>query len=1037
MRHSYAATRAREALPPPLPAVPSYSADTPCRGLAFILRQGAELPDLVDLRDHVAGLRRGVIGEGPNRRDLLLVLFDGAPRPYGRQYPYAFPLVDSGGGVLASHGSAGNWPAKGHTGSVRALDVWWSGEAQRIALDRLEPLPVSLLWTLPNVTVHKGLRAAALSEDAAPGPDTAFTQDEGRAGQASVLRNSGLALLADEHREPPFAGMQQSLRRRSSLSARLRMAWAGLPGFGKLVVWAIRVLFVLMVLSTALRGGSILPYVIGVLIGGVLVLLVSLLTRGGASSGAAPASAPARARGPGVFGDFLGWLAWKNPFGSMQRQLQARVRQFDALANRGMIDEALRLAIRLGSKGGSRKLPRRFPRQLPSARARLDFEQAEADFEMPVLPEQTSWEMRQTYERLAQRLEEQGDLVRAAFIRSQLLGQHEKAVRLLEKGGRLDEAIRLAVSAKIDPALTIRLLYDAGKPDAALALARRSGCFEKLAAQSRGKDAAFHELVVKTWTDALLESGQPLRALQVTDSLASEANADPLLLERRRDWLGQAMRIAEATGSPAEVLARAILCGRFQDVRQLNDFPRLLPNSGDPHLDDALALLRQFLLERDDGEELLALLVCLNRLSARKSKEQAGFWNDAGPVLVELLANGLFRQASHRLVQQDLDTLVHLLQRAGHSVLAYDLGKLRKICRANPRLKRDVHVRQPVVTASPVLAACALGTGAMLAWRQSEMLELMEAGGAVVWRRALSDVSALVPVGSGQNALVLQRENAGMTRISRLDSVRKTLHPVGVVELLAHHDVTTELAWLVQIGGEIGALDLASLCRPEPQLEFLWSCSLTERVRVAAFQHQGTSAAWITIDVTPERHGVTEQWQYDAGGSLSASICRTFGAYKRTEPVPPVLWAWGEYKGNCYYQSLNLKDASMSYTLWSERLEQDVREEISQRDAQSGFDGFVSCDFGRSVVVHADTEALREGPTRTTIKSLNDKVQDFHIHHDPALGLAVMARLPFPPTVNSASGKRERQVPAGKVLLADQFGRMFLVDPQSTRVIEF
>jgi hypothetical protein len=57
----------------------------------------------------------------------------------------------------------------------------------------------------------------------------------------------------------------------------------------------------------------------------------------------------------------------------------------------------------------------------------------------------------------------------------------------------------------------------------------------------------------------------------------------------------------------------------------------------------------------------------------------------------------------------------------------------------------------------------------------------------------------------------------------------------GLVDLVAHHTITSDGAWLVQIGGEFGALDLAAPRASVPRFEFLWSCALTERVRAVAF----------------------------------------------------------------------------------------------------------------------------------------------------------------------------------------------------------
>lgn len=1029
MRHSQAAIRALAALPPRTPPVTVYPPDTPCHGLAFVRRSGDDLPDLGDLRGRVIGLRRGMIGAGGNAHEILVVLFDSEVKAPGLGHPSALPLVMDGGGVLASHGQPRSEPAARTSGSVRAVDIWWAGQAQRISLDLLDTLPVSVLWTMPDATVHAGLRPTVSARDKdARDPAQA---DQARLRPAEVAGNAGLAALASERGADPFAGMRESLGRKPRPGASLRIAMASLPAPGDLARYAPYGLLAIFLIGVLALGGAILPFValfaVGRLIGGLVI---------GGEGETSGREVPTRPRGPGMIDNLLGWLAWKNPFGSLQRQVDARARQVKALAAKGMIDDALRLALRLGSNAGGRKLPHRYPRQLPSARARLDFDLAEAQFAMPVLSEQTGWDLRQTYEELAKRLEGKGDFSRAAFIRSQLLGQHEQAVHLLERGGMLDEAARLALAAKVHPALAIRLLYETGKHDAALALARRSGCFDKLVVQSRGKDARFHVLVLKAWTDALIASGQPLRALQVTDALASEPGADGVLHGLRRNWLGHAMRSVEA-GFAAEPVARALLCGQIGDPGRLADFPGSLPRMGDALLEEALAALRTVMRDGEDGEELLALLGSLYRLSAPKAEEQAAFWNGAGPALIELLTGALLRQASHRLDPRDMDMLGQLLERAGHRVLAHDLGKLRKVYRAGSPIKRDWHVPEPATLASPVLAACVLGNGSILAWRESELLELLDAGGAVVWRQPVSSVSALVPVGNGANALILQAEPSGLTRITRFDCVRRSLHPVGAVALLAHHDVTSELGWLVQIDGNIGALDLAALCASVPRLEFLWSCSLTDRLRAVAFLHDDTAASWITIDVSPDRLGLTELWLLEGSGKLTTSICNVYGQASLADPRPPILWAWSAKSEHAYCQSLTVKDVHLTHSPWSEEAESHARQMLGKRNPPSEFDGFMPCDFGRSAVILAKPGGDAETELRTTIRVLDEKVPDFTLYHDTATALTLLARLPADPATRLTSGNKGPRWPCGKVLLADRFGRMFLVDPRLARVSLF
>lgn len=96
MPQSRAAARALDALPPAVPGAPVHASDHLCQGLAFIRRASSVGPDLAQVRDRVADIRRGVIGEGGAEREILIVVFHGRPAPFGLGFPTALPLVAIG-----------------------------------------------------------------------------------------------------------------------------------------------------------------------------------------------------------------------------------------------------------------------------------------------------------------------------------------------------------------------------------------------------------------------------------------------------------------------------------------------------------------------------------------------------------------------------------------------------------------------------------------------------------------------------------------------------------------------------------------------------------------------------------------------------------------------------------------------------------------------------------------------------------------------------------------------------------------------------
>lgn len=185
---------------------------------------------------------------------------------------------------------------------------------------------------------------------------------------------------------------------------------------------------------------------------------------------------------------------------------------------------------------------------------------------MPILDGQAFVALQWRYRDLAHKLETDGDFHRAAYIFSQLLGDHARAVEVLEKGEFFIEAARLALDARLEPAIAIAMFYKAGELDTALALAKRTGCFDRLAEHSRDKGGAYHAYVMKAWTDMLVATGQGQRALQVTDPLAADAAADPTLLAERRRWLSTALNDASGCTLDTELIARALLTARWGSI---------------------------------------------------------------------------------------------------------------------------------------------------------------------------------------------------------------------------------------------------------------------------------------------------------------------------------------------------------------------------------------------------------------------------------------------------------------------------------------
>jgi hypothetical protein len=228
--------------------------------------------------------------------------------------------------------------------------------------------------------------------------------------------------------------------------------------------------------------------------------------------------------------------------------------------------------------------------------------------------------------------------------------------------------------------------------------------------------------------------------------------------------------------------------------------------------------------------------------------------------------------------------------------------------------------------------------------------------------------------------------------------------------------VTSETQWLVQIAGEIGALDLVKLCAAEPEIEFLWSSALTERVVALAFGHGAVTANWITRDITEQREGVTEVWTLHPTGRQANALCRPAPA----TPGQPVSgqWAWTIDGWSFRIVSADAAQTAMTVLPWSIEAERSApKVAAARREAGAPPDSFQSCDFGRPFL-YVDADPVRESESALRIHIVEPgKKDDFVLAHDADVGLRCLAR--------GAALKTGRE---RLVLFADESGRLLILD---------
>jgi hypothetical protein len=409
---SHAALRALREIDHDFPARPTLPAAALCGGLAFVGR-GADTPaDLAPLRDTIEALWRGTLGAGADARPLLLATFVRPVPLDDASWPSGLRLAPASAATLASYRRdiappADNFGSRG----VRTLDLWWGGKPHRIAVGALEPVPLAILWMLPRLDVHRAHEPEERSTSFASGVAAA---SESATAATSTVTRAGAPVAAD------------SPSQLKEMDKRLR-AEAGRGG-----------------LSRGWFGGLFGPRLLG----------------NGSNSGGRPGPwGQAPRRGPGPLSNLLGWLRWHSPLGEpLRRHFGDRLRQVERLIASGEMDTALKLALKLGAGKRQEGQSTRYPNQLPRIRASLDFDVGDDTFTSPIFAEGDFIQLQSRYRSLADQLERDGDFRRAAYIHSQLLGDHKRAVLVLETGGMLDEAIKLAIHSRQDAVLIIRLL---------------------------------------------------------------------------------------------------------------------------------------------------------------------------------------------------------------------------------------------------------------------------------------------------------------------------------------------------------------------------------------------------------------------------------------------------------------------------------------------------------------------------------------------------------------------------------------------------
>jgi hypothetical protein len=330
------------------------------------------------------------------------------------------------------------------------------------------------------------------------------------------------------------------------------------------------------------------------------------------------------------------WMLRNTPLGPLLGQRKAEyVRRLFDMFEQGNLDEALRYAIPLG-KGMTE--PARIALGLPGPRENLAIQPGRRGAGSIFGGGQEVFEaLRERYRAAFKRLEREGRIDEAAFVLTELLGEHEEAVSFLEKHGRLKLAAELAEGRNMAPGLVVRQWLLARDLQRAVAIARRSGAFPDAVLRLERTHPAEAKTLRLLWAETLAEAGDYVRATTVVWPLE-----DARMLAR--SWLEHGAQVGGVGGARA----LAHLVASFPDA-----FASTRPQ--------VLALLED--VSRDHAAERLAFAEVLAAEAPSEPRT----------VLVGPTVRALLRDRAEGFTRVDASLLARLLRDVGDGTLRADL----------------------------------------------------------------------------------------------------------------------------------------------------------------------------------------------------------------------------------------------------------------------------------------------------------------------------------------------------------------------------
>ncbi len=989
--------RQREQAADPFPDIPYWARQKPCAGIFLPRRTAEEIEILEQLRAHIEGLWEGELPDGTS---FLIAAFDRMIQPGDlRNY---LPLHVMRAGVLSSFAQTQSDPlSTAIIDSILSFEIRWNGQDHLLSSAELTRLSLAPLWPETLITLHPGSLFERVDVDVSDQTGRAPTKGESETTAKVKVKTSKVPIAGSgegifKDTDSRLNEMSEQYKLRNIFKRMFRQNALGESGGG---------------------GNGI----------------------GGKGNGLGPGHSKAK-KGPGFFESMAGWAKWHSPLGNkLAEQFGNRMKMVEKLINKGDIDSALKLALKMG-KGNKDGLSKsRFPLRLPEMRSSLNFDFSGGGFSMPILGDATHFDLRQRYEKLAKELEEKGDFKRAAYIRSQLLENHLEAVETLERGELFDDAAKLSLDSGQPPEVTIRLYYKAGKKDIALALAKRTGCFDRLAQDSLHSDPEFHAFVIKAWTDMLLALDQPVRALEVTDALAKAQNNEPdmFLMNARHAWLKRALELEAGISADGKqmtfrppLMVRTLLNARWDGSDLNTNLMADFPNVTHPGIGPFGMCFDYFqsIVRGGDVEALTSILMTLSTEADDQRVDQNGFWAGPAPQIADRLSRSYIAHLSDGLTASDMAAIKKFVRKAKLPVLAADLEKVRKLKKAGHPTAHVVRILDvQSINANPVERACILNNGSVLLHYKTGRLELRGPDNKIGWHGTVSDIKGMIPIGTGPSVMLLRPYGDGETRLTRFDTHRRKFTDIGILHLVFWHDVMTDNAWLVQIDNLVGALDLAALCAPKPDLQFLWSVECHADFKVVAFLH-GSEPRWVTVNQTKVRFGVMQAWTYKTSGEIDVRYLATEPHIDRTPLPDKITINWTTANQGSWFSVESIENKH--YYMFSHNNDytgrQKARASAAER-VQNGYRGqdqFLCMDLGR---IHPQYNHQRQAMLFPQNQSGH---QTLEVQFEGKPAVQVLARGSCP-----VLNQQKLMTDASHLIICvDNRGRAFRIDTRKGRV---